>query len=412
MIDLASKGRALARRGLRLFGSPRSSFDRFQSSIRKSTWKCHDSVLDWALSRADREDESSTALSTSPLVKLGWSLKTRCESEFRGKLKDLGARLRVLVHVPDFEVSPGGYSLFSSLISSLNFVGIPAAPLKWADSIDHALQSFHPSCFVTSDHESYLGKVNWDGVRSWKEKKGLLVGLTASLQEYGNSPLEGRLSWAKKNGIDFYYSFRSPEYVRLREEYAPFFEEGYAIFNIEFGANPSLHYPVEGVLKDLDYVFLASSNPDKHERYFLYLTRILKERHGFLDGPGWKGLRHYAPARTHKYLYSRGRVGLNLHIPDSILWPSELNERTYILAACGVPQVVDSALLLPRRFGSNCFFVGETPRQYEECFFEILEEPAQAEKKAARALEEVYSRHTTYHRVEAFTHALAASFWG
>ena len=72
----------------------------------------------------------------------------------------------------------------------------------------------------------------------------------------------------RKNGIDFFYSFRSSEYTQSRADYKPFFDAGYEIFNIEFGANPLLYFPVLGIKKDIPYVFFE-------ERFFIFLPDLL-----------------------------------------------------------------------------------------------------------------------------------------
>jgi hypothetical protein len=392
------------------FGRSIDSFDGFQDSIKASTWKHHDAVLDWALAEAQKETVTTCGRGENPLVARGWELQKEAQRRFRDKQTHLGKTLRILVHVPDFAVSPGGFSLFSNMIDALRFIGVPAEPFRWGDSTEKVLKDFHPTCMLTSDHVSYLEKIDWNVVRSWKELNGLLLGLTASLKEYGNTVLEPRLAWAKENRVDFYFSFRTRDYLHARPEYKPFFEEGFSVFSIEFGANASCYYPVEHETKDLDYVFLASSNPDKQERYFQFLTPIVRKYHGFIDGPGWKNISRYAPRPVHKFIYARARIGLNLHIPENIVWANEINERTYILAACGIPQVIDTPKLLPRRFSSGCFYVADSSRQYLEAFKTALHDKRDSQAKAARALEEVFANHTTYHRADAFVQELNAHF--
>ena len=109
-----------------------------------------------------------------------------------------------------------------------------------------------------------------------------------------------------------------------------------------------------------------------------------------------------APQETHKFLYARGKIGINLHIDDSIAWASELNERTYILAACGIPQLVDNAKLLPKRFCDTSLFCAQNPKEYIELFEYMLHNPEECQKRALLALDEVYAKHTTFHRAEDF----------
>ena len=81
---------------------------------------------------------------------------------------------------------------------------------------------------------------------------------------------------------------------------------------------------------------------------------------------------------------------------------SELNERAYALAACGVPQLMDAPKLLPERFGPRSVYAASTPREYEAHFLRILREPEEARERALNALEDVFARHTVLHRAEAF----------
>ena len=103
-------------------------------------------------------------------------------------------------------------------------------------------------------------------------------------------------------------------------------------------------------MRDLDYVFLASINPAKWSRYFSYLTDIFINRYGYIDGPGWEfGWSGSIDPLRDLFLYARAKVGLNLHLKEQIEWPCELNERTYMLATCGVPQLMDNPALLPKK---------------------------------------------------------------
>jgi spore maturation protein CgeB len=257
--------------------------------------------------------------------------------------------------------------------------------------------------------QSYTAKIDWNVINAYKKSNNLHVGLTASIEEYGNTPLNQRLSWAKSVGIDFYYSFRAQEYFNSRTEYKPFFDFGYKILSVEFGANPILYFPLPIINKDLDYVFLASSNGDKQKRYFKWLSNLVYKHIGFIDGPGWHKIDRWASQPTHKFLYARAKIGINLHIDDSIDWASELNERTYILAACGVPQLVDNAKLLTNRFSNDSMFIATNPKEYEELFDFMLNNPKECEKRALKSLEEVYEKHTTLHRASSFINQLKGS---
>ncbi len=184
------------------------------------------------------------------------------------------------------------------------------------------------------------------------------------------------------------------------------------VFSIEFGANPLIHYPVPETDRDLNYVFLASVNPAKWPRYFAYLTRIFSKYPGFLDGPGWSFVgKRVVPLKRDRYLYARARVGLNLHADEQIDWANELNERTYILAACGVPQLVDNPALLSARLNKDGLFVADTPDEYTALFDFILHNPDQAAARALIAQRQVFTEHTWFHRAERFVLELKENFF-
>ena len=359
----------------------------FLRRINRQTVAWHDEIFSWA--EGFNEHQLPTGLFEDVL------------SRFRGRCTNLSS-LRFLVHLPPVEVSPGGFSLFGNLVQGLNFVGVPARSLEWDQPIESVLRDFQPNVLLTSDSSTYLEKIDWPSLQQYRRKRYLKLALTASLEQYGNTPLQQRLNWAENNGVDFYYSFRCQEYLHERPEYAAFYDAGYKILSVEFGANPLVYYPLNGIERDIPYVFLASSNPDKWCRYFKYLPTVLSKYPGFINGPGWSWSKKSAPPSLHRRLYARALVGINLHLSDSIEWASELNERTYILAACGVPQVVDSALLLPERFSKDAFFVARTPKEYVEQFEYALSDRKEAERRASIAMKEVLEKHTCFHRAESF----------
>jgi len=382
----------------------------FEKGINAQTRRSHLPIGEWADKCREREAEPAAPEpcpgSQDPLVSQGFRLLQQCRSEFRDKCLAMEG-LRVLVHLPPAQLSPGGHSLFTNLIQSLEFIGIASKSLEWGEGAAGALESFRPTVFITSDHPLYLDRIDFKALKKYKSAHGLLTGLTASLEQYGNPALEKRLARAREDGFDFYYSFRDREYLDSRKEYRPFKERGYRILTVEFGANPLLYHPVPGIARDLDYVFLASVNHDKRPRYFAYLGKIVAEKYGYLDGPGWGFSRGAGmlPERD-KYLYARARLGLNLHLQEQIDWPCELNERTYQLAACGLPQLIDNPALLKKRFGPDCFFSAGSPKEYRELFEHILSHPDQARERALQAQRQVFASHTTFHRAEQFARQL------
>lgn len=383
-------------------------FSRFEKRINSATVATHDSVIIWAeeIARKRKSSVEGSGEHLDEVVQTGRLLRQAALAKFKNQYSAL-AQLRILIHLPDRNVSPAGNFLFENLRQSLDFLGIATAILDWDDRELHILESFKPTIFLTSDHQTYLERINWNRLDAYRLKHSLKLGLTASLEEYGNTGLTGRLKQARDRRVDFYYSFRTAEYLQQRREYFPFFDSGYDILSVEFGANILHYYPEPAIEPDLDFVFFGSVNPDKAARYVKYFAKIFQNFPGYIDGVGWAELQTTAEQKIQRYIYARARVGINLHLDEQIRWPNELNERTYVLAACGVPQVIDNPALLAAQFSPDAFFVAHNRKEYFRLFREALNNPEERTRRSLIALNEVYSRHTTLHRASRFAEALA-----
>lgn len=402
VIGWISHKRLVARNIIHRYG-PARKFKRFESSFHPQTWARHDELLAWAESKvaeqALHESPARYIESSDPIVRQGYELVAQVKREFKDRCRDR-SELRILVHVPPASVSSAYASLCANFVQSFSFIGLTARALQWSDNLPEVLESFQPTLLLTIDHEGHLNQIDWNIVRDYRKKRSLRVALNAGLEEYGNSPLDGRLKWAEQHDVDFYYSFKHADYIQAR--YQQILEKGYEILSMEFGANPLVYYPVPGIARDLNYVFLGSTNPDKWPRYYSYLGSVWRGHAGYIDGPWWHLISRFGEPDTHRYLCARAKVALNLHIKNQIDWAGELNERTYNLAACGVPQLIDDPKLLSKRFAPDSLFVARTPSEYRSLFEQILRDPAEAERRALQAQREVFNRHTVFHRAESF----------
>jgi len=378
----------------------RSSWDKvlFNLSVRKNTKVYHQQIIFEAeaalANKVLYESDEAYLASNDPLVRQGWTLKQEVEGQFRGILAGK-TDARILIQVPAPAFSPAGYSLFTNLAESLAFIGVPTRILAWNDDTTLAFKEFSPTVLLSSDHESYLSRIDWTTVSKYKQKSKLLVGLTASLEEYDSTPLKGRLQWARDHDVDFFYTFRDQDYVQSRTEYRPFFDAHYKMLYVPFGANILNYYPVAGFRRDIDFVLIAT----RKSEHMSYMKDIVRSHAGFIDGPGWRHVQNFRFNRERdRYIYARARVGLNVHLPEQIEWACEVNERTYQLAACGVPQLVDHPKLIDKIFSRDALFVADTPAQYTQMFRAMIRDPEAAQQRALLAQSDIFSRHTTFHR--------------
>src|SRR6185503_4901861 len=244
LLDWMRHKRLVARNLIHHYG-PARKFRKFMTSAHPATWARHDELLEWAESKAAAKEMNEAVRlyeeSSDPVVRQGYELKQKTAQQFKNRCGDK-EHLRILVHAPPADVSSAYSSLCANFTQSFRFLCIAAEELGWADKTGEALERFQPTVLLTTDHDGYLSQVDWKAVEDYRKARPLRIGLNASLQEYGNTPLEKRLEWARQHDIDFYYSFKTPQYVRAR--YQAILERGYEIFTLEFGANPLLYYPV------------------------------------------------------------------------------------------------------------------------------------------------------------------------
>lgn len=388
------------RRAMKTVRSTKKIF--FNLRLRSDTRLGRDEILREAESAlkvfTSIEQEHNYLESADPLVHQGWALKKIAEKQFSNKYA-YETELRILIQVPDANFSPAGFSLFSNIAESFAFLGIPVRILRWNEQIEAVLHDFYPTLLLASDHPAYLKRIQWSSLSAYRAQNPIRLGLTASIDAYGNTPLEDRLIWAQRNDIDFYFSFRDPDYVSSRPDYQPFFTAGFPMLFLPFGANINHYYPVPKFKRDLDYVLIATQKREHID----YLMTISRRFRGFIDGPGWTHVNNFSFSRARdRFIYARAKIGLNVHQPDQLAYACELNERTYQLAACGVPQLTDHARLLDKLFADKGFFVADNPREYSLLFKKMILNYQWATDGALLAQREVFEHHTTLHRAEHF----------
>lgn len=385
---------------------PEWPFYNFEYHIHPDTLSRHREILLWAersLENKERfENIKKYEQSSDPIVQQGYKLKQKVEREFYNKCTDC-SNIRLLIQVPEQSISPGGYSFLLNFAESFKFIGIPTYCLGWEENTQNVLDKFKPTLLLVIDHAKFLEKIDWDSIVNYRKDNNLYIGLLAQLEEYGNTPLKQRLDWGKKHKVDFYFSVRDKEYINTRKEYKPFFEQGYSILTIPFGANPLHYYPIPEIKRDINYSFIASTNRTKGLAYSKLAKKVTSSYSGFIDGTGWRHVKDFKFNRDRdRYIYARSKIGLNFHLPEQIKWACEVNERTHQLAMCGVPQLIDTPKILSKLYSDDAVFVCKNGKEFSSHFKKILNDHKYGQVRALKAQREVFEKHTTFHRADAF----------
>ncbi|MBT8568349.1 glycosyltransferase family 1 protein [Polynucleobacter paneuropaeus] len=381
----------------------RQSYEKwvFQQRLHPTAQSLRQAVLqesEVALADASsHESEQACLASPDPTVRQGFLLRQALCQEFENAYRN--STQRILIHVPSSAASPAGYSLFSNLAECLSFLGVPTQILGWDDDSATVFAQFEPTLFLTSEDDSYLERVDWSSIHRYRNNHALQIGFTAPLLANDVAPNFSKIAWAKEHGIDFFYSFRDQHYLDSHPVYRELEREGFKTVSLPWGANILRYYPVAGFERDLNYVLIAS----RKREHIAYMASIAQRYSGFIDGPGWSHIAHFQFHRDRdRYIYSRAKVGLNVHLPEQIHTVFELNERTYQLAACGAPQLVDHPKLLDLAFSKEAVFVADSPAQFTDLFEALIHDPSLGPKAALIAQQEVFAKHTTFHRAKAF----------
>lgn len=304
---------------------------------------------------------------------------------------------KVLVHVQTKELAVAGVSAHRNLILGLQYLGIEAQEISIEENFEKKFFDFQPDIFISADTKYFKQHIELDAIKKYREKKELVTVL-GLLGDYTEKTFQDSLKYWNDLEVTMLSSFNCIEFVR--DKFSYIIDEGYKIISLEFAANPLIHFPEPVEDKELDFVFLGSLNKSKWNRYLRYFKPIFTNESGFINGPGWIEFDEKTDFEQDRYIYSRAKVALNLSIDIQIESERELNERTFQLAACGVPQLIDNPKLLKKRFSTDSMFIAENEDEYYSLFKFILNHPDEAEKRALNALKEVFEKHTIFHRAE------------
>lgn len=392
----------------------RIAFQRFQRDIACDKTR-YAAIKMWAEEQAQcsRKGDIPDGFS-SLIVREGFQLRREALEKYKNSFV-ARKKPRIMIQFPPIEHSPAGRSVAGNWRDGLKYIGVEVELLKDSDDIGESLLRFSPDVLlVMEEFSNFPGESGWREIHEYKRRHGLHVGMAASLDIWGKNPLADRIAHAKELGIDFLYCFADLHFRQWDKrfwggDYNEYQAAGLHLIGVPFGANPLRYYPIGGIDKDIDFIFLASVNADKSERYIFYLGEIVKDRRGFIMGPGWY---HFPVEDIHperdRYLYARSKVGLNLHLDFQIEGKNEINERTFLLASSGIPQVTDAPGLLSEYFSEDAFFIGHTPQEYSAMLRLALSDERERERRALKALQEVYRSHTIFQRMQEFVSRLNA----
>lgn len=334
------------------------------------------------------------------ILDLSNNFRHKSLTKYKEKYKNLD--FKIGIHIPPFSIA--AQSLFGSWIEGLNYMGVKAFNLGWSkEEIKNSIKTNNPNIIISSHHDSYLSNFDWNFIDNYKKRNRCKIFLIVfDPHLYNRKTRTEKFKESKKIGVDTYICFWLEGAKNFFKEY---YEEGFNILSIPFSANPLKHYYIP-MKKEIDYVFLGTGKGqlDKTFRYMKYFLKVFSDKKykGIINGPGWYNYdkEFVLQSQFHKYVYALSKIGLNLHISDSMKYYSEVNERTYILGACGIFQLVDKPKALNYLFPKDSIVSAENPKDYYEKFLYYLHNQKARTKYILDGISNVYLKDTIFQRME------------
>jgi len=297
------------------------------------------------------------------------------------------AETRILLHRP----GNGALKyLMDSWCEVLNYLGIKTAVINWGEKTQAKCESFQPTVFITVADPSYIGQLDVDYLKRYHQERELQIG-HISIFEHRYEP------------CDFLITFH------LDPRRDPVMSNAdLPLLSLPFAINPLQHYMRPGT-EIWDYFFVGTHSPFKATETESYLLPIVRNRHGILAGTNWgRGVGELQVEEAAR-LYNFARVYPNYHVHRQMEEFNELNERTFIIPACGGFELVDNPVAMRELFNDDEMAVANSPREFQEMFDYFLTNPDKRLPYIRKGMRRVYREYTLFHALSRLAEFLQVS---
>ena len=172
------------------------------------------------------------------------------------------------------------------------------------------------------------------------------------------------------------------------------------IHTIPFGFDPLIYYPVN-TPEQIDFFFVGTNSMYKTKDTQKYLWPIVDSYNGILRGAHWGGTTQELPPEASRDYYSSARINPNYHLDIQRDLPCEVNERTFVISACGGFQLVDNPKIISQYYSEDQVAISDTPEEYLEQFKNYLVMPELRNQMAYSAMRRSYrDQYDLFHRIE------------
>ncbi|XOJ89840.1 hypothetical protein ABXT57_02895 [Methylophilaceae bacterium Uisw_097] len=301
--------------------------------------------------------------------------------------------INFIFDINKFENSAAGYSYYYNYYQMIRKFGYTASYFDIKNIKRKLSKSKKNILFLQQHNLNYI-----DELLILKKDYNFRIGIPAELE---NIVLKNKnIFLGKKNLIDFYYAWHNPNFINNSKMYSSYKLSKKPIISLEPAFNFFNFNKYFNTKKKYHFVYFASLNLLKFDRFSKFFSKILRNYMGIIDGPNWM---HSSNSnfdnKLQSKIYSESLIGLNLSIDFQIKNNSELNERTYILAGLGIPQLIDNPKLLSDVYPEGLIQSASNASEFFFLFKKMINNYNFFLKKSKLAMIYTFKNHTYYERV-------------
>ncbi|UCC43553.1 MAG: glycosyltransferase [Candidatus Zixiibacteriota bacterium] len=308
-----------------------------------------------------------------PLLIENRRLRETTMDKFTGRYT--GTDQRILLHRP---ANGALRYLMESWSETLDIMGVPTMLLDWGEDTAARLSAFKPTAIISVADPAYQQQLDSGALKRAREESGLKIGYVTTL-EHSYEP------------VDFYVTFhRDP----ARDNRYSVLDQ--PLLSLPFAINPQRHYMQPG-REVWDFFFVGTNSHLKNDLTEAYLTPVCRRYRGILAGVGWPVGIGELPLAESSMMYNFARIYPNYHLRAQHDAYNEVNDRTFIIPACGGFELVDNPMAMSGLFTPDEMAVATSPSEYAEMFEYFLHRPEERVGYIQRGMRRVWEDYTLCH---------------
>lgn len=321
------------------------------------------------------------------IVCTGNNLRRNLLDKYKNKYNN--SNVTILIYSP-----LNGYWKYSFLSwkSVLNYMGIKVDIVYEINmNLDYSVYN----TFITIGEGFYINNsLKNQSIRNIKDK----IGIASKQNNNIRADLEN-IQLCKRFEFKFLISSMTNE--ANKSILSSWIESNINIVSIPFGFNPLINYP-ELTKKVYDYFFVGSNSYLKIGETKKYLLSILNNyENGILRGSSWGNSIQELEPKNSTFFYNRAKINLNYHLNIQKEFKNEINERTFIIGACGGFQLVDNPKLIFDVYTEDDLAIASDQYEYIEKFEYYLNKPLDRLEKSYNILITTYKNdYSLFNRLE------------